>query len=91
MIAKARAISHGSSYTTYSTLKKDAEFVCSLNMDCDTVLSLDPAEDAWEEFKNQDQVHHNRIWNERKNDPTFSMPKRGIQRLDSTGLAEFRG
>lgn len=78
MIAKARAISHGSSYTTYSTLKKDAEFVCSLNMDCDTVLSLDPAEDAWEEFKNQDQVHHNRIWNERKNDPTFSMPKREV-------------
>lgn len=79
MIAKARAVSHGNAYTTYSTMKKDAEFVGSLNMDCDTVLSLDPAEDAWEEFKNQDQVHHNRIWNERENDPTFSIPKREVK------------
>lgn len=79
MIAKARAVSHGNAYTTYSTMKKDAEYVGSLNMDCDTVLSLDPAEDAWEEFKNQDQVHHNRIWNERENDPTFSMPKREVK------------
>ena len=79
MIAKARAVSHGNAYTTYSTMKKDAEYVGSLNMDCDTVLSLDPAEDAWEEFKNQDQVHHNRIWNERENDPTFSIPKREVK------------
>ena len=32
MIARARAVAHGNAYTTYATLKRDAEFVCCENM-----------------------------------------------------------
>lgn len=28
MIARARAIAHGNAYTTYATLKENAQFIC---------------------------------------------------------------
>lgn len=80
MIAKARAVSHGNAYTTYSTLKKDAEFIGTLNMDCDAVLSLHPEEDAWEEFKNEDIRHKNMLWEQRMKNPNFAIPKKEVTR-----------
>lgn len=80
MIAKARAVSHGNAYTTYSTLKKDAEFIGTLNMDCDAVLSLHPEEDAWEEFKNEDIKHKNMLWEMRMKNPNFAIPKKEVTR-----------
>lgn len=80
MIAKARAVSHGNAYTTYSTLKKDAEFIGTLNMDCDAVLSLHPEEDAWEEFKNEDIKHKNMLWEQRMKNPNFTIPKKEVTR-----------
>ena len=80
MIAKARAIPHGNAYVTYATLKKDAILVGTLNMDCDNVLSLNPAEDAWEEFKNENFKNHNRMWEEHKSNPNFHIPKKEVTR-----------
>ena len=40
MIARARAIAHGNAYTTYSTLKRDAEFICSENMAGDMTVAV---------------------------------------------------
>ena len=78
MIAKARAVAHGNAYTTYSTLKKDAEFIGTLNMDCDSVLSMHPEDDAWEEFKNEEIRHRNRMWKDFGNDPNYRLPKREV-------------
>lgn len=80
MIAKARAIPHGNAYVTYATLKKDAILVGTLNMDCDNILSLNPAEDAWEEFKNENFKNHNRMWEEHKSNPNFHIPKKEVTR-----------
>ena len=40
MIARARAIAHGNAYTTYSTLKRDAEFICCENMAGDMTVAV---------------------------------------------------
>ena len=53
MIARARAITHGCAYTTYSTLKRDAEFVCCENMagDMTGAVPEDDLDSIWFEFK----------------------------------------
>ena len=53
MIARARAVAHGNAYTTYATLKKDAEFVCCENMagDMTEMVSVDDLDDIWLQFK----------------------------------------
>ena len=53
MIARARAIAHGNAYTTYSTLKRDAEYVCSVNMagDMTMVVTEDDLDSIWMQFK----------------------------------------
>ena len=78
MIAKARAVSHGNAYTTYSSLKKDSIFIGSFNMDCDTTMSLNPADDAWEEFRNESVKHKNRLWEEKAKDSKFFIPRREV-------------
>ena len=49
MIARARAITHGHAYTNYSTMKKDAEFVCCENMAGDMLFTAteDDLESIW--------------------------------------------
>ena len=53
MIARARAVAHGNAYTTYATLKKDAEFVCSENMAGDMSVTMTEGylDDIWMQFK----------------------------------------
>ncbi len=53
MIARARAIAHGNAYTTYSTLKRDAEYVCSENMAGDMTMAVteDDLDSIWMQFK----------------------------------------
>lgn len=53
MIARARAISHGNAYTTYATLKEDAEFVCCENIagDMSFAVTEDDLEKIWLQFK----------------------------------------
>ena len=53
MIARARAVAHGNAYTTYATLKKDAEFVCCENMAGDRTAAVteDDLDDIWIQFK----------------------------------------
>ena len=53
MIARARAVAHGNAYTTYATLKKDAEFVCSENMTGDMSVTMTDGylDDIWMQFK----------------------------------------
>ena len=53
MIARARAIAHGNAYTTYATLKKNAEFVCCENMAGDRTAAVteDDLDDIWIQFK----------------------------------------
>ncbi len=53
MIARARAIAHGNAYTTYATLKKNAEFVCCENMAGDRTAAIteDDLDDIWIQFK----------------------------------------
>lgn len=53
MIARARAIAHGNAYTTYSTLKKNAELVCCENMAGDRTAAVteDDLDDIWIQFK----------------------------------------
>ena len=53
MIARARAVAHGNAYTTYATLKKDAEFVCSENMAGDMSVTMTDGylDDIWMQFK----------------------------------------
>ena len=53
MIARARAVAHGNAYTTYATLKRDAEFVCSENMagDMAAAVSDDDMDNIWMQFK----------------------------------------
>ena len=53
MIARARAIAHGNAYTTYSTLKRDAEFICSENMAGDMTVAVteDDLDSIWMQFK----------------------------------------
>jgi hypothetical protein len=53
MIARARAITHGHAYTNYSTMKKDAEFVCCENMAGDMLFTAteDDLESIWLQFK----------------------------------------
>lgn len=53
MIARARAIAHGNAYTTYSTLKRDAEFVCCENMAGDMTMAVteDDLDSIWMQFK----------------------------------------
>ena len=53
MIARARAIAHGNAYTTYSTLKRNAEFVCCENMAGDMTMAVteDDLDSIWMQFK----------------------------------------
>ena len=53
MIARARAVAHGNAYTTYATLKKDAEFVCCENMagDMTAAVTDDDLDNIWMQFK----------------------------------------
>ena len=53
MIARARAVAHGSAYTTYATLKRDAEFVCCENMSGDMTAAVtdDDLDNIWMQFK----------------------------------------
>jgi hypothetical protein len=53
MIARARAIAHGNAYTTYSTLKRDAEYICSENMAGDMTMAVteDDLDSIWIQFK----------------------------------------
>ena len=53
MIARARAVAHGNAYTTYATLKKDAEFVCCENMagDMSVTVTDDDLDNIWMQFK----------------------------------------
>ena len=53
MIARARAVAHGSAYTTYATLKRDAEFVCCENMagDMTAAVTDDDLDNIWLQFK----------------------------------------
>jgi hypothetical protein len=53
MIARARAVAHGSAYTTYATLKKNAEFVCCENMagDMTAAVTDDDLDNIWMQFK----------------------------------------
>ena len=53
MIARARAVAHGSAYTTYATLKRDAEFVCCENMagDMTAAVTDDDLDNIWMQFK----------------------------------------
>ena len=53
MIARARAVAHGSVYTTYATLKRDAEFVCCENMagDMTAAVTDDDLDNIWMQFK----------------------------------------
>ena len=53
MIARARAIAHGNAYTTYSTLKRNAEFVCCENMAGDMTVAVteDDLDSIWMQFK----------------------------------------
>ena len=53
MIARARAVAHGSAYTTYATLKRDAEFVCCENMGGDMTAAVtdDDLDNIWMQFK----------------------------------------
>lgn len=53
MIARARAIAHGSAYTAYATLKENAEFVCCENMAGDMIETVtdDDLENIWMQFK----------------------------------------
>ena len=53
MVARARAITYGSAYTTYSTLKRDAEFVCCENLagDMASAVTEDDLDSVWMEFK----------------------------------------
>ena len=53
MIARARAIAHGNAYTTYSTLKRDAEYVCSENIAGDMTMAVteDDLDSIWMQFK----------------------------------------
>ena len=53
MIARARAIAHGNAYTTYATLKKNAELVCCENMAGDRTAAVteDDLDDIWIQFK----------------------------------------
>ena len=53
MIARARAVAHGNAYTTYATLKKDAEFVCCENMagDMSVTVTDDDLDNIWLQFK----------------------------------------
>lgn len=54
MIAFARAISHGSAYTNYSTRKKDSVYIGNLNLDGDMTLSVnDDMDFAWDEFRDE--------------------------------------
>lgn len=49
----ARAVAHGSAYTTYATLKRDAEFVCCENMagDMTAAVTDDDLDNIWMQFK----------------------------------------
>lgn len=53
MIARARVIAHGNAYTTYSTLKRNAEFVCCENMAGDMTVAVteDDLDSIWMQFK----------------------------------------
>lgn len=51
MIARARAVAHGNAYTTYATLKKDAEFVCCENMAGDMDMDAETAKQKADEHK----------------------------------------
>ena len=53
MIARARAVAHGNAYTTYATLKRDAEFVCCENMagDMSVTVTDDDLDNIWMQFK----------------------------------------
>ena len=53
MIARARAIAHGNAYTTYSTLKRDAEFICCENIAGDMTVAIteDDLDSIWMQFK----------------------------------------
>ena len=53
MIARARAVAHGSAYTTYATLKRDAEFVCCENIagDMSVTVTDDDLDNIWMQFK----------------------------------------
>ena len=53
MIARARAVAHGNAYTTYATLKKDAEFVCCENMagDMTAAVTDNDLDNIWLQFK----------------------------------------
>ena len=53
MIARARAVAHGNAYTTYATLKKDAEFICCENMagDMTAAVTDDDLDNIWMQFK----------------------------------------
>lgn len=59
MIARARAISHGDVYTAYSTMKRDAEFICCENMASDMVgaVTEDDLDSIWSEFKYAGENH----------------------------------
>ena len=59
MIARARAIAHGSAYTTYSTLKRDAEFVCCKNMAGDMTMAVteDDLDSIWMQFKHAGDIY----------------------------------
>ena len=59
MIARARAITHGNAYTTYSTLKRDAEFVCCENMagDMTMAVTVDDLDSIWMQFKYAGENH----------------------------------
>ena len=50
---RSRAIAHGNAYTTYSTLKRDAEYVCSENMAGDMTVAVteDDLDCIWMQFK----------------------------------------
>ena len=59
MIARARAIAHGNAYTTYSTLKRDAEFVCCENIAGDMTVAVteDDLDSIWMQFKYAGENH----------------------------------
>ena len=53
MIARARAIAHGNAYTTYATLKENAQFICCENMagDMNNTVTEDDLNFLWTQFK----------------------------------------
>ena len=91
MIARARAVAHGNAYTTYATLKKDAEFVCCENMagDMTAAVTDDDLDNIWLQFKyaGENYIAKGKQSREQKSDSNEVSPtKDGVEGLDAGAM-----